>query len=295
MRKEIKPKYSSITLIACDAVEKPFQKDVTKLIDPKRYSTLKKLLRVTAYVNRYIHNISNSKENRINGSLLADEIHQAQIQWLQCVQQNHFKEERKLLQEGKPVKKTSHILKLTPIYDERDKLIKMGGRIEFSDLSEEEKHPIILPSKSYVVKLIMEDTHRTQLHAGVNQTLISLRDKYWIIKSRQSVKSIVKACLICRKHNPVRMQVQQAPLPRDRIIPGSPFEVVGVDFTGPLYVYEGVAKEKFNAVQGKKVLSYDGVPYNKMYICLYTCAVTRAVHLELVWGLTTESFICSFR
>ena len=109
----------------------------------------------------------------------------------------------------------------------------MGGRIEFSDLSEEEKHPIILPSKSYVVKLIMEDTHRTQLHAGVNQTLISLRDKYWITKSRQSVKSIVKACLICRKHNPVRMQVQQAPLPRERIIPGSPFEVVGVDFTGP--------------------------------------------------------------
>ena len=32
-----------------------------------------------------------------------------------------------------------------------------------------------------------------------------------------------------------------------------------------------------------------------MYICLYTCAVTRAVHLELVWDLTSEAFTRSFR
>ena len=75
----------------------------------------------------------------------------------------------------------------------------MGGRIEFANLSEEEKHPIILPSKSYVVKLIIADVHRRQLHAGINQTLISLRDKYWIIRARQVVRTVVKSCFICRK------------------------------------------------------------------------------------------------
>ena len=62
-----------------------------------------------------------------------------------------------------------------------------------------------------------------------------------------------------------------------------------------MYVYEGVPKEKLDPELGRKVLSYEEIPCNKMWICLYTCAVTRAVHLELVWGLTTEAFIRSFR
>ena len=34
---------------------------------------------------------------------------------------------------------------------------------------------------------------------------------------------------------------------------------------------------------------------NKVYICLFTCAVTRAVHLEVVTDLTEQSFIQAFR
>ena len=296
VKKEIKPKYSAVLMVSLSTdTYIPFQNAATKLIDPKRYSKLKDLLITTAYINRYLHNLSNKKENRIGGPLVAKEIHDAQIQWLQCIQRHCFPDDINLLQEGKNVKKTSRILKLAPFYDEKDKLIKMGGRIEFSNLSEEEKHPVILPSKSYIVKLIVEDTHRRQLHAGINQTLISLRDKYWIVRARQVVRSVVKSCFICRKLNPVRLQVQTSPLPRDRITQSTPFEVVGIDFTGPVYVYEGAPKEKFDPELRRKVLSYDEIPCNKMYICLYTCAVTRAVHLELVWSLTTEAFIRSFR
>ena len=34
---------------------------------------------------------------------------------------------------------------------------------------------------------------------------------------------------------------------------------------------------------------------NKVYVCLFTCAVTRAVHLEIVTNLTTENFLLAFR
>ena len=34
---------------------------------------------------------------------------------------------------------------------------------------------------------------------------------------------------------------------------------------------------------------------NKVWICLYTCCVIRAVHLELVTDMTTEAFIRSFK
>ena len=295
VKKEIKPKYSTILVVNANSTHIPFWNAATKLINPKKYSKLKTLLTITAYVTRYLHNIRNQKENRRSGPLVSEEIHEAQIQWLQYIQQQCFPDELVLLQEGKNVKRTSPILKLSPFYDGKDSLIKMGGRIDFSDLSEEEKHPVVLPSKSYIVRLIVEDTHRRQLHAGINQTLISVRDNYWIIRGRQIVRSVVKSCFICRKLNPVRLQVQTAPLPRDRIIQCVPFEVVGIDFTGPLYVYEGPPKEKFDPELRRKVLSYEDVPCSKMYICLYTCAVTRAIHLELVWDLTAESFIRSFR
>ena len=74
----------------------------------------------------------------------------------------------------------------------------MGGRIEYANIMDDEKHPIILLGQSYVVKPIVEDIHRGQLHAGINQTHICVRDKYWILKSRQIVRAVAKKCLTCR-------------------------------------------------------------------------------------------------
>jgi hypothetical protein len=55
-----------------------------------------------------------------------------------------------------------------------------------------------------------------------------------------------------------------------------PFAKVGVDFAGPLYAREG----------GEMV---------KVYIALFTCCVTRAVHLDLVRNLSLSSFLNCLR
>ena len=65
------------------------------------------------------------------------------------------------------------------------------------------------------------------------------------------------------------------PLPKMRVNESKPFEVTGVNFTGALYVKE-LSREK------------------KVYICLFTCACTRGVHLEIVSDLTVDSFILAF-
>ena len=296
MMKELKPNYSNKCLvISSTSIRFLFRFMSVPIIKPQDYSKLHHILTTTGYVKRFLHNITHKKEQRITGPLTVDEINAAKYLWLRYIQVENFPVEFKLLKDGKEIKQTSPLLKLSPFYDKKDDLIKMGGRLEFSNLTENEKHPIILPNKSYIVKILVEDIHRTQLHAGINHTLISLRDQYWVIRSRQLVRSIVKSCFICRKYNPVRLKVQQAPIPGDRIIQTEPFEVIGVDFTGPLLVYQGIPKIKKDPELNLKMLSYDGVPCKKMYICLYTCAVTRAVHLELTWDLTTESFINSFR
>ena len=63
---------------------------------------------------------------------------------------------------------------------------------------------------------------------------------------------------------------------KSRVNYTDPFTVTGVDFTGALYV---------RASDGEC----------KVYICLFTCAASRAAHLEIVLNLTVESFLQAFR
>ena len=65
-------------------------------------------------------------------------------------------------------------------------------------------------------------------------------------------------------------------LPKVRLQDMPPFTVTGIDFTGALYVRQ-------NHTEGK------------VYICLFTCATTRAVHLEVVTDLSVETFLMVFR
>ena len=55
-----------------------------------------------------------------------------------------------------------------------------------------------------------------------------------------------------------------------------PFTYTGVDFTGALYVKDGSQEVK-------------------VYLCLFTCATTRAIHLEIVQDLTADTFLLAFR
>jgi len=69
-------------------------------------------------------------------------------------------------------------------------------------------------------------------------------------------------------------------LPSDRVSDDPPFTYTGIDFAGPLYVQH----------RG----SDDGGEC-KAYICLFTCASTRAIHLELTNSLSVDQFLLAFR
>ena len=69
-----------------------------------------------------------------------------------------------------------------------------------------------------------------------------------------------------------------------------PWAVVGVDFAGPLY-YKLPAPTQEPLKKGQKKIWIT----DKIYIILYTCALTRAVHLGLCLGLSTQEFIYSFK
>ena len=122
----------------------------------------------------------------------------------------------------------------------------------------------------------MYDCHEKVFHDGIGETLHILRQKYWVLRGREKVKRVIRRCTVCKKLEGLPYKTVFCPeLPKCRVDEGPPFSNVGIDFAGPLIVSD--------------------MPNNKCYICLFTCASTRAVHLELVETLDVESFIRAFR
>lgn len=153
-----------------------------------------------------------------------------------------------------------------------DELLCVGGRLQQSDFSYREKHPWILPSKGRYCELLAQYNHEVTMHSGLRDTLVQIRSRHWILRGRQLVKGILSKCTVCKSFKAKPAQQDTAPLPRDRITETPSFAVTGIDFAGPLYV------------KNDRVLC-------KAYVALFTCAVTRAVHLELVSSQSTESFL----
>ena len=155
----------------------------------------------------------------------------------------------------------------------RDGIIRVGGRLKNADLQDEAKHPLILPKQHHVTNLIISHFHMVSCHSGREYVLSMLRQRFWIIQARSTVRSVLNRCFECRRRRAKPVQQLMADLPEDRVKSHKPpFTYVGVDCFGPVNVKQGRSEVK-------------------RYGCLFTCLVTRAVHIEVLHSLDTDSFI----
>ena len=243
-------------------------------IDISRFNSLSKLLSVTAYVLRFIHNCRQPISSQTVGPLSALELKAANLKWLHSVQHTVFSDEIQNLQSRG---NHSPLVRQLRIFLDSNNLLCCGGRIHNASLSELARFPYLLPSRHPLTVLIIKNAHSVQLHSGVNLTLTALRQTYWIPAGRQRIKSIIRKCVVCRRMTGKPYTIPDPPqLVKLRVSPTDPFAVTGVNFTGALYV---------RASEGEC----------KVYLCLFTCAVSRAIHLEIVSDLSMESFLLAFR
>ena len=163
------------------------------------------------------------------------------------------------------------------LYIDEQKLLRCRGRLKNAPLQDNTKYPVLIPKDTYLAELIIRATHLMLMLAGVRETLTQLRQSYWILKGRQLVKRILHQCVTCKKveGRPFR-SVNFPPLPQPRVTGSQPFQVTGVDYAGPLYVRNNKTET------------------SKCYVCLFTCAAIRAVHLELVDDNTANAFLKAF-
>ena len=84
----------------------------------------------------------------------------------------------------------------------------------------------------------------------------------------------MRNCYGCKKFNSLPYPgVKTGPLPNDRTEQAMPFQVIDTDFAGPICYRTKTNKEQ------------------KAYILIFSCSVSRAVHLELISNTTTKKFV----
>ena len=99
-------------------------------------------------------------------------------------------------------------------------------------------------------------------HAGVATLMMAVRSEFWVARLRTiAARRVVRECLTCRRTDASTFSEQIVPLPRTRATQAPPFSVTGVDSA----------------------------------VCLFTCAVKRAVHLEMTESFSLEHFMMVLR
>ena len=144
-----------------------------------------------------------------------------------------------------------------------------------ADLTFSAKHPVFLPKNHRFSMLIAQDTHQRDMHNGVKETLTKIRGRYWIVAGRSLVRSLTHKCIFCKcfEGKPF-VAPPSPPLPSFRVNEAPPFLYTAVDFAGPMFF-----KHK------------EGFSNGKVWIALFTCCTTRAIHLELVRDMTMTTFV----
>ncbi|GBM76660.1 hypothetical protein AVEN_94251-1 [Araneus ventricosus] len=173
-----------------------------------------------------------------------------------------------------PLPAKSKIARFNPFLHENH--LRLGGRLQFAQVTSEERHPLLLDGSHHFLKLLISHTHVRLHHLGVRIVLSELRSNYWILRGRKAIKRVIHRCLPCRLSTEPHGTKIEAPLPADRVTPCIPFSTTGIDFAGPLHVRNSKSSDT-------------------AYIALFTCSTTRALHIELVSDLTTDKFLMSLQ
>ena len=152
-------------------------------------------------------------------------------------------------------------------------LLRCRGRMQYTNASTA-LEPILLARKTHLTKLSVEYYHEKTHHGGMGETLATLQERYWIPKGRQVVKNIISHCYICKFlfSRPFRYPGPPVLL-SCRVSHSKPFNTVGVDYSGPILLYNEAGEA------------------DKYYVCLFTCTTSRAVHLELATDISAQTFL----
>jgi hypothetical protein len=172
----------------------------------------------------------------------------------------------------------SHALRKLNLFLDDNGIIRIKSRLSDSaNLSYNIRFPIYVPRKSHLAAAIFWDHHLDNLHStGINHTMADINSKFHVRHGREYFKSLVRSCQRCKLLWPKTRPQLMAPLPDFRVTSGTPcpFSTTTLDAAGPF--------------QTKQRRGHQQV---SRHLILFTCAITRAVHIEVMTSTDTDSFL----
>ena len=197
-------------------------------------SNLNKICCIIAYCLRLskVH-----REHRISTFGSAAEVSTALDCICRTVQQRVFYREYEALAKNEIVNTSNNILSLSPFLDESG-LMRVGGRLKNSNLA---CHPILLPRKHILTQYIIEREHTRNLHTDLQATMAFVRQRFWPLSLRSTVREILQKCVTCFKAKPNQSEALMGSLSASRVNVSKPFSRCGIDYAAPLLLLrEGV-------------------------------------------------------
>lgn len=199
----------STVLASCE--ETQTEVNLAKTINCQQISSLDRLLPVTAYVLRFVDILKRRTSTHKSGKkeestkvpddqeLNSTESSRAESLWIKTVQASSFKDEFKFIQnqcQPKP-----RCVEQFGLFLDENKLPRCWEQLNNATLSSDNKNPH--------VELIIRQTRNKVKHSSVNNTLKTIRERFWILRGRQAVRRVLRIALlvedskVCRIHAPL--------------------------------------------------------------------------------------------
>ena len=250
----------------------------TEIIKSDRFSSYSKLLLVTTTVFHAVAKFKQKTAKYKHKPISVEESKLAAFNYLiKQDQKRYYDHVIKYLNDRN--KDNVPIVFQLNLFLDSEGIIRSKSRAEKSLLLDyNERNPVLLNSTSHLSELLIRYAHEQCKHLGVDSTLNFLRRSgFWLTQARGTVHRLIKGCVTCQRFNNRAFKAPPGTvLPVDRVNETIPFKITGMDYTGHFHVQS------------------DRETTTKYYILIFTCMVTRAVHLELLNDMTTEAFVMAF-
>ena len=242
----------------------------SSIIDFSRFSSLNRLLFT---LSRVFQSIDLWKKRSLEPAKCYDKAFQYCIKMSQKMS---FHDEITSLKNSKSLSKNSRLLCLN-VYLDNENILRAEGRLSRLSKNISYGKLIVLDSKNIITDMLIKQYHEKYYH-GSNETILNeIRQKFWIIGLRKKLRSVVSNCTICKILRAHPTNPKMSALPKERLAYCMrPFSHSGLDYFGPMSVKVGRRREK-------------------RWGALFTCLTTRAIHLEIVNSLSSDSAIMAIK
>ena len=151
------------------------------LIDPSKFSSFSKLIRVHAYVLRFINKLRiKAKQIRVKKSL-PELIETSTIQIIKTLQHFNFADIYDYLESPqKTLKNIPNLVNKLNIYMDASGLLRVKSKFGRWQLDKPYNFPLLLPKNSPVTEIIILDLHKRFNHLGCYAILSELRKRFWL-------------------------------------------------------------------------------------------------------------------